>query len=124
LGVATLLIDDGESAFLTDGFFSRPGLLDVGLRKIAPNLARVDECLQRAGIRNLEAVIPVHTHYDHAMDSAAVAQRTGAVLTGGTSAAHLGAGLPASQVRVVTPGEAFPVGNFEITMIESEHCPP
>ena len=28
-GVTTLLIDDGESAVMTDGFFSRPGLLTV-----------------------------------------------------------------------------------------------
>ncbi|MGI9126558.1 MAG: MBL fold metallo-hydrolase, partial [Mycobacterium sp.] len=31
LGVSTVLVDDGECALLTDGFFSRPGLLDVGL---------------------------------------------------------------------------------------------
>ena len=29
-GVTTLLIDDGESAVMTDGFFSRPGLLRSG----------------------------------------------------------------------------------------------
>jgi len=35
LGVATLLFQDGRSAILTDGFFSSPSLLSVGLRKIA-----------------------------------------------------------------------------------------
>ena len=99
LGVATLLVDDGESAWLTDGFFSRPGLLDVALRKIAPDEARIDACLQRAGIGDLEAVIPVHTHFDHAMDSAVVAERTGATLIGGSSVGHLG-----SAAELVTPG--------------------
>ena len=35
-GVTTLLIDDGASAVMTDGFFSRPGLATVGLRSDRP----------------------------------------------------------------------------------------
>ena len=58
LGVATLHVDDGSSAILTDGFFSRPGLFDVGVRRISPNLARIEACLERAGIGRLEAVLP------------------------------------------------------------------
>lgn len=34
-GVTTLLIDDGDSAVMTDGFFSRPGLLTVATRPCA-----------------------------------------------------------------------------------------
>ena len=126
LGVATLLVDDGSSAFLTDGFFSRPGLLDVGLRRIAPDSSRIDACLERSGITQLEAVIPVHTHFDHALDSAVVAERTGATLLGGSSAAQIGAGhgLASERVRVVEPGRPMTFGAYEITMIESEHCPP
>ena len=41
LGVATLLIDDGSSTLMTDGFFSRPGLARVGLGKVSPSPARV-----------------------------------------------------------------------------------
>lgn len=37
-GVTTLLIDDGDSAVLTDGFFTRPSLPTVGLRKLVPSL--------------------------------------------------------------------------------------
>ena len=76
-GVTTLLIDDGASAVMTDGFFSRPSLATVGLGRIAPSASRIDDSLQRMGVDRLEAVLPVHTHFDHAMDSAAVAQRTG-----------------------------------------------
>ena len=75
LGVSTLLLDDGESAIMTDGFFSRPGLIDVGVGRIAPSAPRVDGCLARAGVDRLAAVLPVHTHYDHALDSALVAER-------------------------------------------------
>ena len=125
-GVTTLLVDDGQSALLTDGFFSRPKLLTVGLRKLAPSLPRIDGCLARLGVDRLEAVLPVHTHFDHAMDSAVVAQRTGAKLVGGTSAAQLGrgAGLPEDHLVVVTPGEPMPLGAFDVTLVVGNHCPP
>ena len=125
-GVTTLLVDDGTSALLTDGFFTRPGLLTVGLRKLAPSRPRIDGCLARLGVDRLEAVLPVHTHFDHAMDSAVVAERTGAKLVGGTSAAQLGrgAGLPEDQLVVVTPGESMSLGAFDVTLFVGDHCPP
>src|SRR5271165_6919643 len=109
LGVATLLIDDGGSALMTDGFFSRPNLLTVGLSRLAPSLERVIGCLERARISRLDAVMPVHTHYDHALDSAVVAARSGAKLIGGESAANIGRGheLPEDQLVVATSGEAI-----------------
>lgn len=123
-GVTTLLISDGTSAVLTDGFFSRPSLLQVGLGRIAPSEPRIDGCLGRLGVRNLDAVLPVHTHFDHAMDSAVVAQRTGATLVGGASAAHVGHRLPADRVVVATPGEPIALGSFDVTLIVGDHCPP
>ena len=106
-GVTTLLIDDGASALMTDGFFSRPSLVSVGLGRIAPSASRIDDSLNRMGVDRLEAVLPVHTHYDHAMDSAAVAERTGARLVGGESAAQvgIGGGLADDRIVVATPGE-------------------
>ena len=123
-GVTTLLISDGTSAVLTDGFFSRPSLLQVGLGRIAPSEPRIDGCLGRLGVRTLDAVLPVHTHFDHAMDSAVVAQRTGATLVGGASAAHVGHRLPADRVVVATPGEPMRLGAFDVTLIVGDHCPP
>jgi L-ascorbate metabolism protein UlaG (beta-lactamase superfamily) len=126
LGVATLLLDDGSSAVMTDGFFSRLGLAQVAARKIAPSAARVDGCLARAKVSRLEAVIPVHTHFDHVLDSALVADRTGARLVGGESAANVGRGygLPEDRVVVAVPGEPIRLGAYDVTLIESHHCPP
>jgi L-ascorbate metabolism protein UlaG (beta-lactamase superfamily) len=126
LGVATLLIDDGSSALMTDGFFSRPNLLTVGLRKLEPSLERIIGCLERAHVNRLDAVMPVHTHYDHALDSAVVAARTGAKLVGGESAANIGRGhgLPDDQIVVATSGQPVTVGAYECTLIESKHSPP
>lgn len=126
LGVSTLLVDDGEAAILTDGYFSRPGLRKVGFGRVAPDPQRIDACLSRAGIDRLQAVLPVHTHFDHALDSAVVAERTGARLVGGESAANLGRGhgLPGEQVVVARRGEPLVLGSFEVTLFESDHCPP
>ncbi|MET0704826.1 MAG: MBL fold metallo-hydrolase [Mycobacterium sp.] len=126
LGVATLLIDDGQSALMTDGFFSRPALPAVALRKLASSAARVEGCLTRAGVRSLAAVLPVHTHFDHAMDSALVAERTGAQLIGGVSAANIarGHGLTEDRIVVAVSGDPISIGPYDITLIESHHCPP
>lgn len=125
-GVSTLLVDDGTSAVLTDGFFSRPALPTVVLRKLAPSLPRIEGCLARLGVDKLEAVLPVHSHFDHAMDSAVVAERTGARVVGGTSTAQvgIGGGLDPARTVTVTPGEAVSLGAYDVTLFESEHCPP
>lgn len=126
MGVSTLLVDDGHSALLTDGFFSRPGLGDVALRKLKPSSSRIDAALSRAGIDRLAAVLPVHTHYDHALDTAVVAQRTGASVVGGESAANIarGHGFPEDRIIVATPGAEMAFGDLRVTLIESHHCPP
>ena len=74
----------------------------------------------------LEAVIPVHAHFDHVMDSALVADRTGARLVGGESAANVGRGygLPEDRLIVAVPGEPIRLGAYDVTLIESHHCPP
>ena len=125
-GVTTLLIDDGESALLTDGFFSRPSLLAVGTRKLSPSRPRIDGCLTRLGVDRLDAVLPVHTHFDHAMDSAVVAERTGAKLVGGTSAAHLGhgAGLTDDRLSWSPLANRCRLGAFDVTLVVGHHCPP
>jgi L-ascorbate metabolism protein UlaG (beta-lactamase superfamily) len=126
LGVATLLIDDGTSALMTDGFFSRPSLVKLATNKLSPSTARVDGCLARAKVSRLEAVLPVHTHFDHVMDSALVADRTGARLVGGESAANVGRGygLPDDRLVVAVTGEPIRLGAYEVTLIESHHSPP
>jgi L-ascorbate metabolism protein UlaG (beta-lactamase superfamily) len=122
-GVSTLLFDDGETQFMTDGFFSRPDIFTVGFGKVEPNLERISSALQLAGVTRLAAVIPLHTHYDHALDSAEVAKRTGALLIGSESARNIGLGwgLAEERMRVFRPGERFTFGRFEIEVVHSRH---
>lgn len=74
----------------------------------------------------MAAVLPVHTHFDHALDSAVVAARTGACVVGGESAANIarGQGLPTDRIVVAEPGVELTFGSFAVKLIESHHCPP
>ena len=125
LGVATILIEDGETAILTDGFFSRPGIAQMLSGKIAPDIAAIEQGLKRAGINKLNALIPVHSHYDHAIDAPEVAKRTGALLIGSESTANIGRGwgLPESQIRAAFIGEPMQFGRFTVTLLPSRHAP-
>ena len=125
LGVSTLLFDDGETAFLTDGFFSRPGKLDALFGKVAPDGAAIDRVLARAKIKRLAAVIPLHSHYDHALDAPMVAQRTGALLVGTPSSANVarGQGLAEDRILLAHPGDVLTLGQFTIRFLPSKHVP-
>lgn len=60
------------------------------------------------------------------MDSALVADRTGALLVGGESAANIGRGYGLAEDRLVVavPGQSMELGGYDVTLIESHHCPP
>jgi L-ascorbate metabolism protein UlaG (beta-lactamase superfamily) len=126
LGVSTLLVDDGSSALMTDGYFSRPSLPRMVLRKVSPSPNRIGGCLTRAQVGRLEAVVVTHTHIDHALDSPVVADRTGALLVGGESASHVanGYGLARDRVVVTVAGKPVVLGPYTVTLVESHHCPP
>jgi L-ascorbate metabolism protein UlaG (beta-lactamase superfamily) len=125
LGVSTLLVDDGVTSIMTDGFFTRPSLLKTATGRIAPDRAVIAWSLRQLGVTSLAAVICTHAHYDHALDAAVVAERTGADLVGSSSTANIGYGhrLPKHRIRVVTSGESLRFGDFSITLLESEHSP-
>lgn len=123
-GVSTLLLDDGETALLTDGFFSRPGLLRC-LTRIAPDEPVVRACLDRLGVRGAAAVVCAHSHYDHALDAPLVCRLTGARLVGSASTANIGrgGGLPEERLVVAAAGEPLEFGAFTVTLVESPHSP-
>ena len=126
LGVTTVLFDDGETQILIDGFFSRPTLADGLLRRPVSNDAvTINYALHEYGMRNLAAIIPVHSHFDHAMDVGEIALRSKASVLGSESTANIarGAGVPEDQVVVVTTGESYSFGEFSVRLLESRHGP-
>ena len=58
LGNTNLLFDDGENAWMTDAFFTRPSATEVLFGQVKPNKAVIQKCLEKAGIDNLDMIIP------------------------------------------------------------------
>jgi L-ascorbate metabolism protein UlaG (beta-lactamase superfamily) len=126
LGVTTMLFDDGDTQILIDGFFSRPAVWDSILgRAVVNDAATINYALHEYGMSRLAVIIPVHSHFDHAMDIGAVAKRTSASILGSESTANIarGAGVPADQVVVAEDGLVYEFGEFKIRLLPSRHAP-
>lgn len=126
LGVSTLLFDDGETQILIDGFFSRPSLADVVLgRPVENDAAMINYALDEYRMRRLAVIIPVHSHFDHAMDVGAIANRTSASILGSESTAEIarGAGVPEDQITLVDENHVYEFGRFAVTLLRSRHAP-
>ena len=126
LGVTTVLIDDGETQVLVDGFFSRPSFADGLLRRpVANDAAIINYAMHEFGMQRLAAIIPAHSHFDHAMDVGAIANRSSASVLGSASTINiaLGAGVPEDQVLVASHGETYEFGQFRVRLLETRHGP-
>jgi len=126
LGVSTLLFDDGDTQLLVDGFISRPKLADLLFdRPVDSDAARINTVMDRFGMRHLAAIIPAHSHFDHAMDIGAIANRSSASILGSATTANVarGAGVPEDQIVVVEDGADYAFGNFSVTLLPSPHAP-
>lgn len=126
LGVTTLFLSDGVNHLLTDGFFTRPGLAQVLLGRLAPSPERIRQALQRAEIQQVDAVLVGHAHYDHALDCAEVCRQTGAALIGSSSTLNIGrgAGLPEERLCLAKAGSSFVWGAFRVTFLPWRHSFP
>ena len=122
-GSTTLLFDDGETSWMTDGWFSRPTFIEIITQRVEPDLSAISRGLKANEVDKLDAVIPLHSHYDHAMDSPEVARRTGAKLYGSESTANIarGWGLDEARIEIFTNKKPIVLGKFIITPIESNH---
>jgi len=122
-GSTTLLFDDGETSWMTDGWFSRPTFIEIITQRVEPDLSAISRGLKANEVDKLDAVIPLHSHYDHAMDSPEVARRTGAKLYGSESTANIarGWGLDEGRIEIFINKKPIVVGAFIITPIESNH---
>ena len=123
LGNTNLLFSDGETHILTDGFFSRPSPFQVLGGEVSPNREAILEDLKKANITKLDALIPLHSHFDHAMDVGVVADLTGAKLLGSSSSINIGKGygLSSEQMQIPPLNEPIFIGKFKLTFIASRH---
>lgn len=126
LGITSLLFDDGETQILVDGTFSRASLFDIlTQRPIFSDVSTINFVLAEYRLNRLAAIIPVHSHFDHAMDAGHVANRTSAVVLGSESTANIarGSNVPVNQYQILANRESRQFGSFTITLIETGHAP-
>lgn len=123
LGTSSILISDGRTTLLTDGFISRPSLPKLLLSKIEPDKQKINNVLNKLKIKKIDAIMTLHSHHDHALDSAFIASQTDAVLIGSNSTANIarGSGFKEEKIKIITQKKSFTFGNFKVTMIPSVH---
>ena len=122
-GTTTLAFGDGKNTVMVDALLTRPGMGRVMFDKIASDPALVGSILARADLTKVDLLLVSHTHYDHSLDIAAVAARTGATIIGSPSTREvaLGGGVPAARIRTVNGGETFAAGDFTVAVFRSVH---
>ncbi len=126
LGVTMLLFDDGETQILVDGFISRPSLFEsLTQRPVTCDAPMINYVMNEYEMRRLAAIIPAHSHYDHAMDIGAIANRSSASILGSETTANIarGAGVPEDQIVVAETGSPYSFGDFTVTLVPSVHAP-
>ncbi|TGN12004.1 MBL fold metallo-hydrolase [Leptospira ilyithenensis] len=126
LGTSSLLVDDGETQLLTDGFFTRPSLFRTAFLRLSTDISIIESVMAKTRMNRLKGIFVCHSHYDHAMDAPFVAKLTGANLYGSSSTLNVGAGagLSFDRMNLFIPGKPVRIGKFTVTVLSSKHTPP
>ncbi len=123
LGTTSMLISDGTTNLMIDGFVSRPSTANILFSKLKTDPFLVKQTLEKLRVNKMDAILVFHSHYDHVMDSPEFAKQTGAIVLGSESTALVcrGHNLPSAQIRVITSGQPYNFGKFKVTFVLSKH---
>jgi L-ascorbate metabolism protein UlaG (beta-lactamase superfamily) len=121
MGDGSIVLGDGPAAIIVDPYFSRLPRERVLRGKVAPDTARVDAALRRAGAKKLLAVVATHTTFDHAMDIPLVASRTDADIVGSGSLMNVarGGAIPERRLRNFENGDVISYDSFKLMAVPS-----
>ena len=123
LGTSGYLLEAADATVLVDPYFSRIGLAAAALGgRIAPNVERIEAGLARVPER-IDVIVATQGHFDHLMDVAEVAQRTGARVLASPTACYLvrAAGLARERAVAVQPGDVKTHGGATVRVLEARH---
>jgi len=127
LGTTTLLFDDGNDQILFDAHLTRPSLIKYLLNKeVSTDTKIADEIITSHEIDRLKAIFISHSHFDHVMDVAYIANKCNATVYGSSSVEKvaLGGNVPPKRINVFKGNELFEVGDYKIKVIPSIHSKP
>jgi L-ascorbate metabolism protein UlaG (beta-lactamase superfamily) len=120
-GTSKILLTDGDSAIMTDAFFSRPSFLNL-LTSIEPDQDEINHAMKKVP-NELDAIFVAHSHHDHAMDSGVVSQKTNAHVYGSTSTLNIARtqGVKENHLHALKVNLPIIVGKFLVTSFETPH---
>lgn len=122
-GTTSVVFRDGRNAVMVDALLTRPSMSKVLFGKLASDPAVIDDTLRRASLSHVDLLLISHTHYDHVLDAAVIADRLGSTIVGSSSTRQvaLGANVAPSRIIVVNGGEKLEAGDFKVTVFRSLH---
>lgn len=131
MGTSTLLLTDGETQILVDGFFTRPSIPGMVLGLMHPDRQRIIAALDAGGVGSLTAILVSHAHHDHALDAADVGllrqipNFSPPILVGSESLKNVarGRGYPEDRVEPAPTGEPRAFGKFTVRALVTRHSP-
>lgn len=128
-GTTMFLLDDGQTKLLFDAFITRLSAAItarsfLGKPLIQTNQAILDIWLARPEVGKPVAVFAAHSHHDHAMDIAYIAQKTGAQVYGSESTLNIARGgdIPEEQLSLYQLGQEIGFGDFTVTVLPGRHA--
>ena len=121
----SVLVDDGTTQLLFDAFITDISLGRAVLGRVQTDRAKVDSVLSLVGADRVQAMFVSHSHYDHVLDAAHIANRTGATLRGSASTLNVGrgGGVPENQLEEYRLDQPITIGDFTVTVLASRHSP-
>lgn len=126
LGTTTHLVEHGTTRVLVDAYLTRVTLADFALhRRVSTSPRTVATLLNRAGVDQLDAIFVSHSHFDHALDLACIAERTGALVHGSESTLNVARGgdVPEQRLHAFDLTQPVGFGDISVRVLRSRHSP-
>jgi L-ascorbate metabolism protein UlaG (beta-lactamase superfamily) len=117
-GTSTLYISDGTTSIMIDGFFTRRGYISTLFNRMKSSEELVIKTLRNANLDTVDILLVGHSHYDHALDSEKVAEKTNATLMGSKRTLLL---APKAKSQVIDTEKIISKGQFQISFFETPH---
>ncbi len=119
-GISGYEISNGQTTVLTDPVITRPTF-----STLLSGPVEIDEALVKKTFPRADYILINHSHFDHAIDAAIIAEHTGATIVGSENTLNLARarGIPEARLIQTRDGLVVTLGSFKVTMVKGQHAP-